>query len=140
MLEGSCHCGAIMLAFDTARDLNELPVRVCGCTFCARHRPSYTTDPSGQVIIRATRESELIRYRFGLRLADFLICRRCGVFVAALDPGPPVRAIVNLAVLDRASEFTSTPVQFAAYDSEDVPTRTARRARSWTPATLMVGA
>jgi hypothetical protein len=42
-------------------------------------------------------------------------------------------------VLARASELVSEPTRFAAYDSEDVATRTARRARNWTPATLVIG-
>jgi hypothetical protein len=139
MLEGSCHCHALTVALETAREPSALPVRVCGCTFCARHRPCYTTDPSGHVTIRAGSEADLVRYRFGLRLADFLICRTCGVFVAALEPGSPGRAVVNLAVLDRAREFTGEPTQFTAYDAEDVTARTARRARGWTPATLVIG-
>jgi len=139
VLEGSCHCAAITICFETTREPNELPVRLCGCTFCTRHRPCYTADPSGHVTIRAASEEDLVRYRFGLRLADFLICRTCGVFVAAIEPGSPGRAVVNLAVLARAREFVTEPTRFAAYDSEDVPARAARRARSWTPATLVIG-
>jgi hypothetical protein len=139
MLDGSCHCAAITIALDTAIQPSELPVRICGCSFCARHRPAYTTDPTGHVTIRAASEEDLVRYRFGLRLADFLLCRTCGVFVAAMEPGTPGRAVINLAVLDRASELNQTPTRFAGYDSEDVATRTSRRARSWTPATLVIG-
>lgn len=140
MLGGSCHCGAITIAFDTARAPAELPVRTCGCSFCARHRPVYTSDPGGRVTIRAERAADVAQYRFGLRLADFLICRTCGVFVAAFEPGAPGRAVVNLAALDRAGEFTGEPTRFTAYDSEDAAARTARRARSWTPATLVITA
>ena len=86
--------------------------------------------------IRVANESGLGRYRFGLRLADFLICRTCGVFVAAFEPGEPGRAVINLEVLARAADFTGAPVQFTAYDTEDAKARTARRAKNWTPATL----
>jgi hypothetical protein len=139
MLQGSCHCGAITIELDPTREPSALPVRLCGCTFCARHRPRYTTDPAGHVTIRAARDADLARYRFGLRLADFLLCRTCGVFVAAFEPGSVGRAVVNLATLERASEFVGEPTQLTTYDSEDVATRTARRARSWTPATLVIG-
>jgi hypothetical protein len=139
VLQGSCHCGAITLSLETTHAPEALPVRLCGCSFCARHRPAYTSDPSGHVTIRAAREDDLVRYRFGLRLADFLICRTCGVFVAALEPGAPGRAVVNLAVLERAAELTGEPTRFTAYDTEDAAARTARRARGWTPATLVVG-
>jgi hypothetical protein len=86
-------------------------VRVCGCTFCLEHRPRYTSDPTGHVTIRLGDPANVSRYCFGLRLADFLICRTCGVFVAAYEPGDPGRAVINLDVL-------------------------ARRAKNWTPATL----
>jgi len=136
MLEGSCHCGALTLELATAHAPSELPVRICGCSFCAKHRPRYTSDPAGHVTIRIADPASVSRYRFGLRLADFLICKTCGVFVAAVEPGDPGRAVINLDVLARASEFTAGPTQFTAYDNEDAATRTARRARNWTPATL----
>lgn len=137
MLIGTCHCTALAVELATTLEPSALPVRVCGCSFCARHRPRYTSDPSGHLTIRIADESALSRYRFGLRLADFLVCRTCGVFVAAIEPGDPGRAVLNLAVLDRAAEFTAEAVAFGAYDTEDVATRTARRARAWTPATLL---
>lgn len=137
-LTGNCHCGAIAIELETARRPSELPVRICGCSFCTRHRPRYTSDPSGRVTIRVADESALGRYRFGLRLADFLICRTCGVFVAAYEPGDPGRAVVNLDVLARASELVSEATMFTAYDTEDEATRTARRARAWTPAELVL--
>ncbi|MCE9572836.1 MAG: aldehyde-activating protein [Deltaproteobacteria bacterium] len=133
MLDGSCHCGALTIHLDTAKTPGDLPVRVCGCTFCRKHRPRYTSDPGGHVTIAAADAS---RYRFGLRLADFLICRTCGVFVAGYMPGAPGRAVINLDTLVRADEFVSAPTQFTAYDSEDAAAREARRAKSWTPATL----
>ncbi len=139
MLTGGCHCGALTIELASAREPGELPVRTCGCTFCLRHRPRYTSDPQGSLLLRAADASQLGRYRFGLRLADFLICRTCGVFVAAYEPGEPGRAVVNIEVLARAADFVGEPTRFTAYDSEDAATRTARRARGWTPATLVIG-
>ena len=130
-LDGACHCGLLSVRLETEQSPSELPVRICGCSFCIKHRPRYTSDPSGHVTIRIT--SETSRYRFGLRLADFIICRTCGVFVAAYGDG---RAVINLDVLARAADFTSTPTMFTAYDTEDGATRAARRAKNWTPATL----
>jgi hypothetical protein len=139
VLDGSCHCGALTIELASRREPRELPVRICGCTFCIKHRPRYTSDPDGSVTIRVGDEARLGRYRFGLELADFLVCRTCGVFVAAYEPAEPGRAVVNLDTLVRAAEFVGEPTQFTAYDSEDVATRTARRARGWTPATLLIG-
>jgi hypothetical protein len=133
MLHGSCHCGALTVELATAREPDALPVRMCGCTFCLRHRPRYTSDPAGHVTIRGAAAAS--PYRFGLGLADFLICRTCGVFVAAYEPAG--RAVVNIQALARAAEFTATPLQLTIYDTEDVAQRTARRAANWTPATLV---
>lgn len=140
MLEGACHCGGLTIRLETAREPQDLPVRLCGCTFCAKHRPRYTSDPDGHVTIGARDEASASHYRFGLQLADFLICRTCGVFVAAFEPGSPGRAVINLDVLASAAQFTATPTMFTAYDAEDVATRSARRARNWMPARLVIGA
>jgi len=137
VLSGSCHCGNVRVDLETAKEPEDLPVRTCGCTFCARHRPRYTSDPQGMLRISVADDRALGRYRFGLRLADFLFCLRCGVYVAAYEPGSPGRAVVNLHVLADAARFTSAPaaMDFAA---EDETARLARRAKSWTPATLEV--
>ena len=137
MLDGACHCGALTIQLDSAKSPAELPVRICECTFCAKHRPRYTSDPAGHVTIRAAGEASVGRYRFGLALADFLVCRTCGVFVAAFEPGEPGRAVINSAVLARAADFTAAATHFS-YDGEDAAARTARRAKNWTPATLVI--
>lgn len=138
MLDGSCHCGALTIQLDTASEPAQLPVRMCGCTFCAKHQPRYTSDPAGHVAIRLASDASASRYRFGLRLADFLVCTTCGAFVAAYDPADVGRAVINLNVLARAADFVAAPTRFTAYDAEDAATRSARRARNWTPATLTI--
>ncbi len=135
---GSCHCGAIRARFESDRLASELPVRVCGCSFCSKHRPRYTSDSAGHVAIEIESEANISRYRFGLRLADFLICRVCGVFVDAYEPGEPGLAVLNLDVLDDASSFVAPVTPFTDYDREDAAARSSRRARAWTPATLRV--
>lgn len=139
--EGGCHCGNLTVRLEATREAAELPVRQCGCTFCARHQPRYTSDPQGRLTIRVGDEAQLSRYRFGLGLSDFLVCRRCGVFVAAFEPGEAGstgRAVVNLHALSGPERFTAPPTKMD-YDREDAAARRARRARAWTPATLVVG-
>ena len=43
-------------------------------------------DPRGRVSIRVREPEQLSRYRFALAMADFLVCRRCGVYLAAVIP------------------------------------------------------
>lgn len=135
-LGGSCHCGHLTVQLETEIKPSGLPVVICGCSFCVKHRPRFTTDPTGHVTIRIKDEAHVSRYRFGLRLSDFLVCRTCGVFIAAAGSD---RAMINLDVLQRSPEWTVTPTLFTAYNTEDAATRTARWKKMWTPATLDVG-
>ena len=134
-LHGQCHCGAVHLELTASRPPAELPVRVCGCTFCRRHAGRYTSDPAGTLEIVVADLAGLGRYRFGLGLADFLFCSRCSVYVGAYEPGDPGRAVININVLDDAASFVAAPSSMD-YDAEDEAARLARRARSWTPARI----
>ena len=86
ILRGACHCGQVQVAFETAMSVADLPLRACGCSFCRRHGTKAVADPSGRLTISAP-PNGLNRYRFGLRTADYLICRTCGAYVAAVIAG-----------------------------------------------------
>ena len=137
VLHGQCHCGAVRLALAATRAPAELPVRVCACTFCTRPRRALHVDPAGSVDVIAD-DAFAGDYRFGLGLADFLFCTRCGVYVGAYEPGEPGRAVINLNVLDAAGDFVAAPATMD-YDAEDETARRARRARAWTPARIAPG-
>jgi len=76
--------------------------------------------------------SLLAVYRFGLQTADFLICRRCGVYVAAMLKTQGGRfATINVNVLDtRPAVPEAVPVSYAG---ESAAERARRRAERWTP-------
>lgn len=133
---GSCHCKNLRIHLETLRAPEAFAVRRCTCTFCVRHQPRYISDPQGSIEIRVHDQTLLGRYRFGLALADFLFCRQCGVFMAALEPGTPARAVININTLEEASKFTAEPVSMD-FDGEDETARRDRRARTWTPARLV---
>lgn len=70
---------------------SELPARACQCGFCRKHDSLYTSDPQGQMRFTVQDRAAIIRYRFASKTADFLICRRCGVYVGAqMKRGGPV--------------------------------------------------
>ncbi|HET6584804.1 MAG TPA: VOC family protein, partial [Nannocystaceae bacterium] len=133
-LSGGCHCGNLTVSFEPSRPLAALAARACTCTFCAPRRLRWTSDPEGRVEIAIADERETSRYRFGTSTADFLVCRRCGSVVAAVGDGSPLLAVINIDVLDRAGDFADAEPR--SFDGEDVQSRLARRARSWTPATV----
>ncbi len=134
--EGRCHCGNLGVTFDTARPPGEIPLRQCGCTFCRRHGATWTTDPAGSLEVRIQDADLLSRYRFGLGTSEFLVCRRCGVAVAAVCEidGTTYAALDCNALEDRAA-FTQRPVP-VDYDQETADDRVARRRRAWTPASV----
>ena len=86
--EGSCHCGAIGWTYRTELDPSRWPVRSCQCSFCRRHATRCTSDPAGSAEFSIADAEALHRYRFGLQTAEFLMCRRCGVYIGAWADGP----------------------------------------------------
>lgn len=134
--EARCHCGAVALAFTTRRAPAELPLRECQCGFCRKHGARTTADPEGFAEIRIADASALARYRFGLATADYLVCARCGVYLAAvMEEGDRAWAVLNVNAFQDRAAF-SGPATPMVYDREDEPQRRARRRKLWTPARI----
>ena len=137
-LTGRCHCGNIELALETSVRPEELSLRACTCSFCRRHGARTTSDPGGRVVVTVHHPEQLLCYRFGLRTADFLVCARCGIYVAGVvHEGSGCFATVNVNALDAVDRFTqpATPV---TYEGESAAERAARRKARWTPAVIVV--
>ena len=81
---GQCHCGNLAVTFRSAAAPEDTPVRACQCSFCRKHNTRAVADPNGEAQITVRDESALQRYRFGLGTAEFLVCGRCGVYIAAV--------------------------------------------------------
>ncbi|MEM7503040.1 MAG: aldehyde-activating protein [Pseudomonadota bacterium] len=128
-----CHCDALGYTYLTAIDPTAWSVRSCQCEFCRGHGARCTSDPDGAVCFEFSDENALRRYRFGLRTADFLVCRRCGVYLAAvIQDGDKAFATVNLNAL--ISDVPGVPpTEPAVYDGENTEGRIERRYRRWTP-------
>lgn len=134
---GSCHCGALRLSYRSTVPPAEAEVRACQCSFCRRHGSRAISDPGGHAAIEAD-AGTLIRYRFGLGTADYFLCARCGVYLAAvMTEGERAWSVVIVNALDEAERF-SRPAVPMVYDAEDEPARRARRRAKWTPTTVRV--
>lgn len=135
--KGRCHCGNIELTFETATPPAEVRVRECDCSFCRKHGVRSIADPAARVSIRVARPEALARYRFGLKTADFLLCRDCGVYVAAVleDEGERY-ATTNLNILEKEGAFTRRPLTIS-YEGESLEQRLGRRKRKWSPVTAL---
>jgi hypothetical protein len=93
-------------------------------------------DPEGLFEVWADDWSLVENYRFGTRTCDFLICRRCGVFIAAVsEMSSGTRAVVNVNCLNDRGRFTSVPVVHD-FEGETIETRSSRRGANWMPALI----
>lgn len=130
---GGCHCGNVSYVFDASARAEALGLRACQCSFCRAHGARTTSDPDGEIRIAVSDRDKLQRYRFGLKTADFLICRACGVFVGALMATDGKRYFTvnaNTFKPPPAYDIIAVAKDFGA---EDTGGRGARRARLWTP-------
>jgi len=131
--EGRCHCGALGFRLQTALPVAAWSVRACDCRFCRAHGAATSSDPGGTLIFDIRQPAALQRYRFGLRTADFLLCRECGVYVGAqIEAAGAAFGIINTLALTPVPAALP-PAGRADYGAESVPERIARRASRWTP-------
>ena len=131
--EGGCHCGNLFYVFEASAALENLGLRACMCRFCRAHGARNTSDPKGTMQIDIRSPDKLVRYRFGLRTADFLLCAHCGVYIGALladDGGGWFSVNVNTFREPPPLDF---PIQPVTYDKEDASRRVDRRKTKWTP-------
>ena len=95
-----------------------------------------TADPEGLFEVWADDWSLVENYRFGTRTCDFLICRRCGVFIAAVsEMAAGARAVVNVNCLSDRERFTAPPAVHD-FEGETIEIRSARRTANWMPTLL----
>ncbi len=83
-VSGSCHCGNIILSAQLPSEPATYRPRACDCEFCRKHAAAYVSDPRGTLSIRIKDLRDAGRYRQGSGQAELLLCRQCGVLVAAL--------------------------------------------------------
>ncbi len=135
---GGCHCGALAVEFATALPIEQIEVRACQCNFCRAHGALSVTDPLGLLTFRAIDATQLVRYQFGLKLADFLLCSRCGTYVGAfMEDAGRSYGVLNVCVLQDRDRF-GTPL-LMRYDGDTPENRLQRRRERWTPAQLLAG-
>jgi len=129
---GSCHCGAVQVDLRLSTAPAGLRFRACQCEFCGRRGARTISDPGGLATVRAEQPGSLVRYRFGLKTADYLLCASCGSYVAGLQPDDPPIGVVNVGGLG-VPEFDGRAPEPVTYAGETVEARLARRRGYWMP-------
>jgi hypothetical protein len=128
---GACHCESIGFVYETALAPEAWPMRACDCRFCRAHSAATTSDPQGALALVVKAPELLTRYRFGLRTADFWVCRACGVYLGAATADGRFGIINTHALIELAVQLP--PPQARSYDGETSAERIARRHQRWTP-------
>lgn len=132
---GRCHCGNLETTLQTGSAAADLPLRSCACTFCRRHGSRTAADARGNATIKSKDGALLSRYRFGLGLAEMIVCARCGCYAGAVmeHEGKFVSAL-NVNLFDDPA-FAGRAGDSVSYDGETAEARRARRLKLWTPTT-----
>lgn len=100
-LKGGCACGNICFDLTLAQEPSTYHPRACDCDFCTKHGASYVSDPQGTLRIEIRDPHLLQRYKQGTRLADFILCKHCGVLTNVLwqnDKGEQFGSVNSRAV------------------------------------------
>src|SRR5215468_5126913 len=118
---GACHCEAIGFAYETALAPEGWTMRACACRFCRAHGAATTSDPGGALELVERDAGLLVRYRFGLRTADFWVCRGCGVYVGAGTSDGRFGIINTNALVERPARLPAP--QARSYEGESAAER-----------------
>jgi hypothetical protein len=110
-VSGGCYCGNIVVELKLTFDPDICHPRACDCDFCRMHGAAYVSDPNGTLTIRVEDQRALGKFRQGASLADFLLCRTCGVLVGVLHRDPQgIHAAVNARALKYTTFAAEQPV------------------------------
>lgn len=138
-LTGSCHCQRLKLALHGLLEPAATSPRACDCSFCQKHAAGWVSDPDGELVIAASEDDALGRYRQGSESAEFLGCRHCGVLLAVVFATDDSECgAVNARCLDRAGEFA--PEQNISPQQLPAEIRRERWRSLWTPVRIEVTA
>jgi hypothetical protein len=103
-IKGGCHCGSISYSAEIPNAPSKYSPRECNCKYCSSHGASYVSDKKGKLTISIKDSHEISKYRQGSRIADFLVCRTCGVMTSVCyEENGQIYASINIR---SANEYT----------------------------------
>ncbi|HZF15014.1 MAG TPA: hypothetical protein VE046_03630 [Steroidobacteraceae bacterium] len=132
LISGKCHCGNIAFTLDWQPEPVTIPARACTCTFCVKHGGVWTSCPTGALKVNVREPSQVSKYSFGTKTADFHICARCGIApVVTSNIDGRLYAVVSVNAFEGVDPSLLRAPSAATFDAEGEEARLARRKRQW---------
>jgi hypothetical protein len=130
-IQGSCHCGNISFTLHWAPDATEIPARACTCSFCVKHGGVWTSNPNAALAVNVKEPSQVSRYEFGTRTAQFHVCSRCGIVpVVTSRIDGHLYAVVSVNAFEGVDPALLRRGA-ANFDGEGTESRLERRKKNW---------
>jgi hypothetical protein len=103
---GSCFCGNIGIELELTKETSQYNPRECDCDFCQKHGATYISENNGNLKIRINEKEKISRFKQGSNLAEFLICKNCGILAAGIYKEQNIiYAAINVRSLKNKKEF-----------------------------------
>lgn len=119
-VQGGCHCGNISYVAEFTNELDTYKPRLCDCKLCTSHGASYASDRNGKLAISIRNDSDVSRYRQGSKIADFLICKICGIMIGVYyEEDGSVYGSINTRSANEFSAFGEGQVAHLAQLSDE---------------------
>ena len=103
-IKGGCACGNIQYQAELSKAPTEYHPRACDCDFCTKHAAAYISDPNGKLYIQIKQPEAVSYYQQGTKLAEFMICKYCGILSNVLWRSP--QGLVFGSINSRSVEQT----------------------------------
>ena len=140
LIRGSCHCDNITFSLEWPGEPQEIPARVCGCSFCVKHGGVWTSNRSAALAVNVANAALVSKYNFGTKTATFHVCSRCGaVPLVTCELDTHLYAVVNVNTF-QSLDPSCLRRSAADFEGEDVESRLARRKRNWIASVRIVEA
>jgi hypothetical protein len=121
IVKGGCHCGNISYTAEFSDKLVNFIPRACDCTFCTRHGATYTSDRNGKLAINITNASQVSWYRQGSKIANFLICKQCGIMTnVCYEESGRLYGSINIRTSDKFNLFGHNQVMQLTQLSDNI--------------------
>ena len=105
-ITGGCHCGNITYKAEFPNEPSTYIPRKCDCKLCTSHGASYASDNDGYLSITIKAESNVSKYRQGSKIADFIICKNCGIMTGLLyEENGTTYGSINIRSSNKFSAF-----------------------------------